>query len=374
MVAATARNAILCDPVAHMIELPRVVPPILALGAYLKNTVCLAAGTRARVSVELGNLESFDSLTTFEEIVDRWFGEMADSVVAVAHDLHPDFHSTRYGESLAISRGIPSVAVQHHHAHVASVMAEHGSEGPVLGLALDGFGLGANQESWGGELLYVTPAGYQRWGHLAPLKQPGADRAAREPWRMAAAVFHAIGRGREIQRRFARHGGSDIIARMLERDVNCPATSSCGRLFDAACGVLGVKPVVRFEGEAPMELERLAAGRLRIANRGWSVTNGVLDMLPTLEQLIPLEPEEGAGLFHGSLIAAMTDWVCAAAEELDCHRVVLSGGCFLNRILNAGLIENLAARNIETWAPISLSPGDTAISLGQAWVVAMTKA
>ena len=360
------------DVIATTIDLPRPVPTVLAVGAFLKSTLCLTRGARALVSRDVGNLETVDAVRDFDGVADRLLDLAGTPPVAIAHDLHPDFHSTRYAEALAARLGVDAMPVQHHHAHVAAVMAEHGIDEPVLGLALDGFGLGAGGESWGGELLEVGPAGYRRLGHLARLMQPGGDRAAREPWRMGAAALHALGRGDEIAARYRHIEGAGVIARMLERGVNAPPTSSCGRLFDAACGLLGVKPVAAFEGEAPMELERMAV-RPRIDPHGWRLDGGTLDMRPLLDRLVDIEAEEGAGLFHGTLVAAMTAWAARAAEETGLRRVVLCGGCFFNQVLSAGLVEGLGRFGIECLTARRLTPGDQAISLGQAWVTVMAK-
>ncbi len=360
------------DVIATTIDLPRPVPTVLAVGAFLKNTLCLTRGTEALVSRDVGNLETVDAVRDFDGIAERLLDLAGAPPAAVAHDLHPDFHSTRYAEALAARLGIDAVPVQHHHAHVAAVMAEHGVDEPVLGLALDGFGLGAGDESWGGELLAVEAGGYRRLGHLAPLMQPGGDRAAREPWRMGAAALHALGRGGEIADRYRHIDGAGVIAQMLERGINAPPTSSCGRLFDAACGLLGVKPIATFEGEAPMELERMAT-RPRIDPHGWRLDDGILDMRPLLDRLVDIEAEEGAGLFHGTLIAAMTAWIVWAAEVTGLRRVVLCGGCFFNKVLGAGLEEGLGRYGIECLSARRLTPGDQAISLGQAWAAVMAK-
>lgn len=358
------------DPVADVIPLPRAVPPVLAVGAFLKNTLCLAVGERAVISHDVGNLETVEAVRAFEACAEHLLSMVGDLPVAIAHDLHPDFHSTRWAEAFASGMGIDAVPVQHHHAHVAAVMGEHGIEEPVLGLALDGFGLGPDSQAWGGELLLVAPDGYRRLGHLAPLPQPGGDRAAREPWRMGAAVLFALGRADQIATRWEGMRGADVIARMLQQNVNCPRTSSCGRLFDAACGLLGVKPVASFEGEAPMELERLAT-RPTVDADGYRLQDGVLDLLPLLARLPDMEAGEGANLFHGTLAAAMLDWVAQGSESTGIRRVALSGGCFLNRVLTDALVDGLHERGLEPLRPKRLKPGDSAISLGQAWAVAM---
>ena len=358
------------NAVAQTVRLAHPVPTVLAVGAFLKSTLCLTRGDEALLSADIGNLDNAESVIAFEQAATALL-DMADGApVAVAHDLHPDFYSTRYAEALAAERSIPAISVQHHHAHVAAVMAEHGTDEAVLGLALDGFGLGDDDASWGGELLQVDAAGYRRLGHLAPLLQPGADKAAREPWRMGAAALHALGRGDEIAARFKDRPGAAIISQMLERGVNAPPTSSCGRLFDAACGLLGVRPIAAFEGEAPMELERLAARPCTDPN-GWRLEDGVLDTRPLLARLLDLEPAAGAGVFHGTLAAALAAWVRWAASQTGICRVALCGGCFFNKVLSTTLTEALEADGIETLRPLHLDPGDRAVSLGQAWAAAM---
>ncbi len=360
-------------PIEVIIDLPRPVPPILAVGAFLKNTLCLATGRVALISRDVGNLESVGAVRAFQTYAEHLLNIARERPIAIAHDLHPDFHSTRWAELLCAGLGVEAVPVQHHQAHVAAVMAEHGIEEPTLGLALDGFGLGSNNEAWGGELLCVDPAGYRRLGHLAPLAQPGGDRAAREPWRMGAAALFALNRGDEIATRYADIRGADVIARMLRQNINCPPTSSCGRLFDAACGLLGIKPFAALEGEAPMELERLATGP-EIDPAGWRLSNGVLDLSPLLARLTASAPEQGANLFHGTLAAAIAEWVAVAARATGIRTVALSGGCFLNRILTSLLVPAMRRDGMTVLQPVRLKPGDSSVSLGQAWAVAMAVA
>lgn len=347
--------------IAHVVAVPRPLPSVLGVGALLKNTVTLLHGERALVSRSVGDLGTVAAVRAFEETVAALLNGLCPE--RVAHDLHPDFPSTR----LALAMAVEPMAVQHHHAHVAAVMAEHGLEGPAAGLALDGFGLGPGNQAWGGELLRVEPSGYVRQGHLRPLRQPGGDVAARQPWRMGASALHALGRGEEIVSRYGAFAGARIIVRMLERGVNSPWTSSCGRLFDAACGLLGVMPEAAAEGQAPMALERLVR-RPRVLADGWRIgVGGELDLRPLLEALVDREPSDGADLFHGTLTAALAQW----AETAGARDVVLCGGCFFNRVLREGLVDALEARGLRPLLPRTLSPGDGAVSLGQAWAAAL---
>ena len=341
-------------------------PTILGVGAFLKNTVTALYEGKALISMNLGDLDKVEAITAFDATVDRMIGEVGGAPAIIAHDLHPNFYTTRFAQSCAAK----ALAVQHHHAHVAAVMAEHDSTEPVLGLALDGFGLGPNDESWGGELLKVDDKGFERLGYLKLLKQPGGDMAARQPWRMGAAVLHELGRADEIEERFAEMNGAITVAQMLAKGLNSPETSSCGRLFDAACGLLGVKLIATFEGEAPMALEALAKAP-RVASDGWTLKDGVLDMLPVMGMLPGMEAKEGANLFHGTLAAALEAWTLEAVEKTGIRTVALSGGCMFNAVVRNLLSDFLNGKGVTVLFTKATNPGDASISLGQAWVAAM---
>lgn len=361
------------------LPLARRLPPILGVGAFLKNTLCLIQGDEAWISRDNGSLDSADALLRFEETAQAMIALAREKPVVIAHDLHPDFPCTRW----AVASGFKTIAIQHHHAHAAAVMAEHGIEHPILALALDGFGLGYKNEAWGGELLQVKVDGFMRLGHLLPLHQAGGDSAARQPWRMGAAALWAMGRGAEIAARYDAFAGAAQLAMMMERGLNAPMTSSAGRLFDAACGLLDVMPVASFEGEAPMMLERLAAqgqkGALRIDHENWRIEKNsslVLDMRPLLAHLADhkstlLSVEDAASLFHGTLAAALVDWTRQAAMQTGLREIALCGGCFLNQILCDLVVRGLKDEGLMPLLPQQLPVGDTAIALGQAYAAAL---
>jgi hydrogenase maturation protein HypF len=217
-------------------------------------------------------------------------------------------------------------------------------------------------------MLLVNGLLAERIGHLAQLAQPGGDVAARQPWRMAAAALVRLGRADEIAARFAGFGPADGVRRMIEGGINSPLTSSCGRWFDAACGLLSVRPTSSFEGEAPMVLESLVR-HPRAAPGAWRVEDGVLDLLPLLEKLLTVEDAaEGADLFHGTLVAALIDWALSALRERGLRRIALSGGCLMNGVLAEGLVSGFAAAGVEALLPRKAPANDGGLSLGQAWV------
>ena len=270
----------------------------------------------------------------------------------------------------ARQRGLPVFAVQHHHAHIAAVMAEHGLGGEALGLALDGVGLGTDGTAWGGELLRVGGARLERLGHLQELALPGGDSAAREPWRMAASALHALGRGEEIERRFAL-AAAGPVRQMLERNFNSPTTSSCGRLFDAAAGLLGVREISAFEGQAAMLLEGLAQAHGPVApmSAGYVMQDGVLSFLPLLERLADTDDAGfGAALFHSTLAQGLAEWLMAARKKTELNDVVLGGGCFLNTVLRVELSRLLNSSPLTLYHAHDVPPNDGGLSLGQAWV------
>lgn len=345
---------------------------MLACGAWLKNTVCVTRGDRAYVSQLIGDLDSADACVMLEQTVVRLCVELNVQPEIVAHDLHPDFFSSRFAQSYAGPNGLPVVAVQHHHAHIAALCAEHHIAEPVIGLALDGVGLGTDGTPWGGELLRAEGADFQRLGHLAPLAMPGGDRAAREPWRMAAAVLFQLGRGDEIARRFPDQSGAQTVETMLQRGLNCPTTSSMGRLFDAAAGLLGVSEVQEFEAQAAIQLQQRAEeyGAVGPLGEGWRIgAGGVLDFATLLAKLADCrDAAYGAALFHATIAAGMADWVQRAAAERGVDLIAFGGGCFHNAILLQALSDRLVASGLKVLTAHQMPPNDSAISLGQAWV------
>ncbi len=356
--------------VPEPIRLARKVPPILAVGGHLKATVTITRGDEAFVSQHIGDLDTSAAIRFFEETIDHLTRVLDVEPVAIAHDLHPDMASTRFAEA----SGRPTLAVQHHHAHGASVLAEHGHVGPALALVLDGYGYGADGGNWGGELLLCDGASFRRIGHLAPLKMPGGDRAAREPWRMAAALLHGLGRGDDIPRRFSAHLQAKYLLPLLER-ADVPVTTSAGRLFDAAAGLLGVCAVQSYEGEAAMKLEALVR-KASVIEGGWEIRNRVLSLKPLFERLLADggDAVEAAGLFHGTFAAACVDWVVGAARWLNVSDIVLSGGCFLNAHLVEQIEHGCRAAGLNPLRPRQLPPNDGGLSLGQAWIAALTLA
>ena len=357
--------------VPRAIKLSKAGPSVLAVGGWFKNTICVTRGDEAFVSQHIGDLDNAATCAFFEETVAHLLHILDVEPAIVAHDLHPDFHSTRFAVDFASARSVPMVGVQHHHAHIAAVCAEHGIEGPVLGVALDGVGLGSDGTAWGGELLRVDATGARRLGHLAKLALPGGDAAAREPWRMAAASLHALGRGSEIARRFGDEPAAATVAAMLGRGLYCPPTSSAGRWFDAAAGLLGVRRRTSFEGQAAMLLEGLAAGYGPVTPLAgaWQVENGVLMLYSLLSRLAEeRDTGRGAALFHATLVAGLVDWLARTAQNEGLDTVVAAGGCLLNRILFEGLAAGCERHGLRLLAAVELPPGDGGLSLGQAWV------
>ncbi len=351
-------------------DLPIGSADVLALGGWLKCSVCAVRGTTAFVTDPVGDLVDADSCEKLEMMVENLLSDLRVGPAVVVHDLHPDFFSTRLALRISGQMGIPALGVQHHHAHVAAVCAEHSVAEPVLGLGMDGVGLGTDGKAWGGELLRVDGAGFERLGHLLPLRLPGGDRAAREAWRMAASALDSLGCRQEVVSRFFDQPAASTVSAMLERDFNCPPTTSLGRLFDAAAGLLGICPVQSFEGEAAVALEVLAErnGKVGALAGGYDIGD-TLDFRPLLAVLAgDIDTSYGAALFHATIAAGLAEWVSMAAERARIRRLACGGGCFLNRLLVQTLTELLHERDIEVLTARRISPGDSGLSLGQAWV------
>jgi hydrogenase maturation protein HypF len=353
------------------IRLPAEGPPVLAVGALLKNAVCLTRGSDAFLSQHIGDLDNAAACGALDEVVAHLEQVLEVRPAAVVHDLHPDFYSTRAAAAIASARGIPLLGVQHHHAHVAAVAAEHRVDAPVLGLALDGLGLGTDGGLWGGELLVVGPRGFERAGRLRELPLPGGDRAAREPWRCAAALLHLAGQAERIERRFADEAAAPHVRRMLAGGFNSPPTSSMGRWFDAAAGLLGVARRNAFEGQAAMLLEGLARrhGTVAPLDGGWSLSaTSELDPTPLLAWLAD-EPDaaHGAALFHATLAEGLAQWAIAEAGRRGLADVAFGGGCFLNRVLSDALRARLERAGLRVLEATQAPPNDGGLALGQAW-------
>jgi hydrogenase maturation protein HypF len=255
------------NPLAYSIELPVEAPArVLACGAYLKNRACLLDGRLAHWSALHGDLDSADHRMALSQSVETLQALAGGPIQAIAHDLHPDFYSTQVAQTLAQQLGVPAIAVQHHHAHIAVGIAELGIVDAVVGVALDGMGWGTDASAWGGEVLWLGGTGQaQHWlrlAHLPALALPGGDAAAREPWRMAASVLYALGRGSEIEARFGEVAGissARLVHTLLQRQLNCPQSTSAGRWFDAAAGALGICAHQTHEAQAAIALEQMAA-------------------------------------------------------------------------------------------------------------------
>jgi hydrogenase maturation protein HypF len=365
------------------LELPVPSPvPLVAVGPHLKNTLALVHGNRAYVSQHIGDLENLETLEHFQATLDRLRRLFHIDPQVAVRDLHPGYLSTRVAEELDCSS---TLAVQHHHAHVAAVMAEHGITEPVIGVAYDGTGYGDDGKVWGAEILYADLAGYERLAHLRYAPLPGGDRAVRAPWRTALG-YCSLEPTTAVAFRLALRGVDqaelELANRQIARGLNSPEASSMGRLFDSAAAVLGLRRLVRYEGQAAMELEALAAtwrgkgtSELPYGIEEDGHGRWVLDPLPLLVTLG--ERAQGgqrtdalAADFHTTIAAATAELVRRACEHTSVERVALCGGVFQNALLLTDVMQRLEASGLTTLVPRALSPNDGAISYGQAAVAA----
>ena len=351
-------------------------PAILACGAWLKSTICVTQGNNAYISPLIGDLATADARHQMDRTVQRMCQDYSIKPQIVTHDLHPDFYSTQFAQAYAEQQHILTLAVQHHHAHIAAVCAEHKLTQPILGLALDGIGLGTDNTPWGGELLLVDGARLQRLGHLTTLALPGGDRAALEPWRMAAAALARLNRSNEIMQRFSDQPAAETVSTMLAKNLNCPQTSSMGRLFDAGAGLLEVNSIQSHEAQAAIQLQQLAEqhGEVAALADSFQITeNNHLDFSPLLSAMIDCHDAKhdtsyAAALFHATLIAGLAAWVEKAACQHNISQLALGGGCFHNAVLRHGLKNRLATPSFHLFSAQQIQPDDSAIALGQAWV------
>jgi hydrogenase maturation protein HypF len=363
-------------------------PPLLAVGGHLKNVFALARGRFVYQSQHLGDLENLTGLNFFIESLDHLMRTFEIEPVAVAHDLHPGYLSTEWAKEWAAARGLTPIAVQHHHAHVAGCMAEHGIGDEVIGLALDGTGYGADGRIWGGEVLISRLDGFDRFAHLEYVPMPGGEAAIREPWRMALAALRSAGFDLESAASLVRANEKEarVLDRMIERGVNAPLTSSLGRLFDAvAAVVLGRRPPRRmdYEAQAAIELEGLAVDEpdqpgyeMEIVDADWSrrepVRIGAGPLWSTLLEDLRTGVSKAriAARFHAGVAAGFVRAAMLARAATGLDQVVLSGGCMHNRRLARLLRAGLEAKEFGVFQHRRVSPGDGGLSYGQTVVAA----
>jgi hydrogenase maturation protein HypF len=364
-------------PVPVFLKQP--LPPILACGAELKNTVCFTKGELAFISQHIGDLENLSTYEFFQKTIDHMQRILAVRPELIACDLHPDYLSTRWADE---QKAIPKVRVQHHHAHIVSCMAEHRMGGKVIGLSCDGTGYGADDTVWGGEVLIASARGFERVAHLSEVPMPGSAAAIREPWRMAVSYLHdAFGEnlgGLDLP--FMRAAGADkvrLIQEMIAKRINSPLTSSLGRLFDGVAAIAGLRSRVSHEGQAAMELEMAAQSETEPFYDYSIEGDGPWRMLPApIVRAAAADVGRGCpvGLisakFHNTLIRLFGDLCDRIRAAHGLKRVVLSGGVFQNARLLTGLTQALEAKGFEVFSHRLVPTNDGGIALGQAMIAA----
>jgi hydrogenase maturation protein HypF len=359
------------------VQLEKEMQPVLAVGGELKNTVCVVRGSEAFLSQHVGDLENLESYKFFEEAVQHLQRILETEPKVIAHDLHPDYFSTKWAQERT---GVELVGVQHHHAHVAACMAENHLDGKVIGVALDGTGYGTDGAIWGGEVLVADYTEFERAAHFEYVPLPGGAAAIHEPWRMAVSYL-------------AKHYGMaietlglpflaeidprklSVVLQMMEREINSPRTSSCGRLFDAVAALVGLRGTVNFEAQAAIELEMAARDSgseaaypldLDLHGTTWQIgTKPLFDwLLKDIRQQASVA--DISRKFHNGLALVFVDAAERIRDRTQLNRVCLSGGCFLNALLLETMITEMKERSFEVFFHTEVPTGDGGISLGQA--------
>ncbi|MDD5284450.1 MAG: carbamoyltransferase HypF [Desulfuromonadaceae bacterium] len=368
------------------VKLPFQVEPLLAVGAELKNAVCIAKGDRAFLSQHIGDLQNISSYDSFCHTIEHLSCILEIRPSIIAADLHPDYLSSRFAED----SGRPFIKVQHHHAHLASCMAENGLDGDVIGVIFDGTGYGSDGTIWGGEFLVGGYDGYCRAAHFRETPLPGGDAAVREPWRMAMSYLHqAYGDAAfRLDHPVARQLPAEeqgIFTTMLCRGLNSPMTSSCGRLFDAVAALLNLRHKVSYDGQAAIELEALAETVEDVVAVSYRYTilfhdegPAELDFSPMFREILA---DMNAGIpitiialrFHTTIASATTDICLNISGSSGLDRIILSGGVFQNRLLTELVYTALVKRGLQVFTHRLVPPNDGGIALGQTAIAGRRK-
>ncbi len=361
--------------VPRAIRLPQAQVPVLAVGAELKNTICLTSGDRATLSHHIGDLKNQSVLDSWKQAAEHLQQLLDTRPQLVAHDLHPDYASTSVAQQML---DLPKLAVQHHHAHLASCLADNGRDETAIGVIFDGVGLGTDGHIWGGEFLLGDFGGFERVGHLAELAMPGGDAATREPWRMALSLLHATYDETlpELQVLDSIPAADRrLLLQMIVKRVNSPLTSSCGRLFDAVSALAGLRQRVSYEGQAALELEMcLEPGQQA---KPYSFTLGEEDQQiivdprsMTRELVADLQQGRAAGLISHRFHSGLAEAILQVCQQLRAGHgplpVALSGGVFQNSFLTERVNLLLQTAGFEVLLHHQVPPNDGGLSLGQA--------
>jgi hydrogenase maturation protein HypF len=352
---------------------------ILATGPELKNTFCLVHGQYAFLSHHIGDMENYETLSAFEQGIKHYEALFRVSPELIAYDLHPDYMATRYALERARREGLATVAVQHHHAHIAACMAEHGLRpgDKVIGLAFDGTGYGTDGTIWGGEVLVADYTDFERRFHLKPFRLPGGDLAVREPWRLALAVLAETGftQGFELPALASVDAQKrEIVLSQIESGVNAPLTTSVGRLFDAIAALTGVRGQVNYEAQAAIELEALvdrsARGSYPIDLDGKYIDYGPLIGAMIEDLMDGVETGIIAARFHQSLVEVLETICERLRDEKELDTIVLSGGVWQNEVLVSRTVEQLTRKGFDVRWHRLVPTNDGGLALGQALVAA----
>ncbi len=357
--------------------------PTLALGGQLKTTFALGRRHHAILSHHIGDLDHYEAARSYAEAIAHYEQLFDCHAEILVHDLHPDYTSTRYALNNAESR--PIMGVQHHHAHMASCMAENGLNEPVIGVTFDGTGFGTDGSIWGGEFLIGDYRAFRRVAHLRPVRMPGGEAAIREPWRMAAAYLIDSGLGLSASEALGASEARSAVERMLARGFNAPYTTSAGRLFDAVASLTAVKQQVKYEGQAAIELEAISSRVAPDSHYTFQIQEPdfpsacdaalVLDMRPMVAEIVQ-EVRRGIASavigrrFHSTVVELIVQVSSRLGRATGLDAVVLSGGVFMNALLLGETLARLRAAGFRVFRHQRVPPNDGGLSLGQLAVAA----
>ena len=354
--------------------------PVLGCGAELKNTFCLTNKDRAFLSPYIGDMECEETLRHFAEMITEYRRLFCLDPEIVAYDMHPDYATTTFAIELASKEGLRSMAVQHHHAHVASCLADNQVQGPVIGVAFDGTGYGPDGTIWGGEFLIADCTSFERVGHFEPVPMPGGEAAIKRPYRMALGyLYRLLGQDIDLQGLpldMVDLVEREVIGQQVERGLNAPLTSSAGRLFDAVAALIGVRSVVDYEGQAAIDLEMAAADNasdvglypFSVEARNGRLIIGLSELLAAIvhDVRIGVAVSTISGRFHSTVAQAICAVCKRVAEDSGVKRVALTGGVFQNRLLLRLVTAALRRESFDVLIHRNVPCNDGGISLGQA--------